>query len=77
MQNKWGEESPLDQKENILLDQEEEATFQQLHALMDMEADVTEWMDHCATRMVQLCEVVGLKNVQFNPNHDSIAPNAN
>ena len=59
------------------MDQEEEATFRRLHALMDMEADVTEQMDHYATRMVQLCEVVGLKNVQFNPDHDSIAPNAN
>ena len=59
------------------MDQEEEATFQQLHALMDMEADVTEWMDHYATCMAQFCEVVGLKNVQFNPDHDSVAPNAN
>ena len=61
-----GEESPLDQQHNVVLDEEERKILAQLSTLIAADQELSIHLQYCSNYMVDLSWVVGIKNIQFD-----------
>ena len=50
-----------------MLDDEERQVLSRLQGLMEMEDEIMLHMRHCSIRMKELTQILGMENVQLNP----------
>ena len=50
-----------------MLDDEERQVLSRLQGLMEMEDEITLWMQHCSIHMEELTQILGMENVQLDP----------